>query len=218
MMLRRHLSGQKGFTLIELLVVVAILGVLATIAVPRVMDAIDNARARKAEADLTIIRDALERWYLDYGIFPPSLTWLADPAYQYVDPNFTFKNSYGKVYFYAVLYNGSQDPTSFTDYVLGDPGKLPEQDGTYTAEKVCEGLKDANGDIATARAYAWYTVNQAPSDTDLDNLATPVSWTGVVSGQTFTLDGDGSTDPDMVFLATTPNTKPVSQAIIYSGK
>jgi len=221
-LIQKRLSGQKGFTLIELLVVVAILGVLATIAVPRVMDAIDNARARKAEADLTVIRDALERWYLDYSIFPPSLSWLADQNYQYVDPNFTFKNSYGKVYFYAVLYNGAQDPTSFTDYVLGDPGKLPEADGTYTATKVCEGVKDTTGAAAKGQAYAWYDGTKyttAPTDTDLDNLPSQVSWTGVVSGKKFDLKGDGTKGTaDMQYLTTTPGTKPASSAIIYTGK
>lgn len=125
MAFRKHLSGQKGFTLIELLVVVAILGILAGIAAPRVMDAINNARERKAEADLVVIRDALERFYLDFAVFPPNLQWLVEEGY--LDPNTMFTNSYNKLYTYVIALN--TDPTApryFTDYRLGDPGRTPD--------------------------------------------------------------------------------------------
>jgi len=125
--IRKRLSGQKGFTLIELLVVVAILGILATVAIPRVMDAIDNARDKKALADMTVIRDGLERFYLDYGVFPCSLDYLATGGY--IDPNFTFTNSYGHVYLYIVEWEGATGPTSLKDYKLGDPGKVPDETG-----------------------------------------------------------------------------------------
>jgi prepilin-type N-terminal cleavage/methylation domain-containing protein len=134
MAIRKHLSGQKGFTLIELLVVVAILGILATVAFPRIMDAIDDARERKALADLTVLRDALERFYLEYGVFPTRLGILQEQGY--IDPGFTFKNSYGNYYFYAVRWDDAggdlggvgqttPDPDTLKDYVLGDPGRTP---------------------------------------------------------------------------------------------
>jgi len=213
-MLRRHLSGQKGFTLIELLVVVAILGVLATIAVPRVMDAIDNARARKAESDLTIIRDALERFYLDFGIFPPNLSTLAE--LMFIDPNFKFKNSYGYYYFYAVLWQGTNDPTNLTDYVLGDPGKVPfEITGNqyWNATKVSVGAN-----VAAQQAYFWSTAGVTQA-VNLDAQTYQV--TGVVSGKTFNLAdyGDGTAATELIPIEG-PNgmAKPVSAAIVYTGK
>jgi type II secretion system protein G len=129
MAFRKHLSGQKGFTLIELLVVVAILGILAGIAAPRVMDAINNARERKAEADLVVIRDALERFYLDYAVFPPNLQWLVGEGY--LDPNTTFSNSYNNHYMYVVCLDPGVN--YFTDYRLGDAGRTP---GTWTRAAV----------------------------------------------------------------------------------
>ncbi len=52
-------SNKKGFTLIELLVVIAIIGILAAAAIPRVMDAICDARVSRIKSDISTIRTAL---------------------------------------------------------------------------------------------------------------------------------------------------------------
>jgi general secretion pathway protein G len=59
-----------GFTLIEVLVVVAILGILAAIIVPRVMDRPDEARRTAAKADVQGIVQALKLYRLDNGFYP----------------------------------------------------------------------------------------------------------------------------------------------------
>ena len=159
--IRKRLSGQKGFTLIELLVVVAILGILATVAVPRVMDAIDNARDKKALADMTVIRDGLERFYVDYGVFPCSLNYLVSEGY--LDPNFTFKNSFGKLYLYMVRFDGDIDADSCKDYNLGDPGKTPSAIGDWvnaTSTVFPEGLAITSG-------YFWGLLD-SPATVDMD--------------------------------------------------
>ena len=63
-------SNQKGFTLIELMVVIVILGILAGVVVPRIMDNPDKARVAKAKHDITALEGALDVYRLDNFIYP----------------------------------------------------------------------------------------------------------------------------------------------------
>lgn len=61
---------QKGFTLIEIMVVVVIMGILAALVVPRVLDRPDQARAVAAKQDVSGIMQALKLYRLDSGRYP----------------------------------------------------------------------------------------------------------------------------------------------------
>jgi general secretion pathway protein G len=63
-------KGKGGFTLIEVLVVVAILGILAAIVVPRIMDRPDEAKRVAAKADVGAIVQSLKLYRLDNGFYP----------------------------------------------------------------------------------------------------------------------------------------------------
>ena len=71
------LRRASGFTLIEILVVIVILGILAALIVPRVMDRPDQARAAAARADIATIMQALKLYKLDNGMYPSSDQGLA---------------------------------------------------------------------------------------------------------------------------------------------
>lgn len=61
---------QDGFTLIEIMVVVVILGILASVVVPRIMDRPDTARITKARLDIQSLEGALNQYRLDNFVYP----------------------------------------------------------------------------------------------------------------------------------------------------
>ncbi|HUS73733.1 MAG TPA: type II secretion system major pseudopilin GspG [Sedimentisphaerales bacterium] len=66
----RQRLQKAGFTLIELMIVVVILGLLATIVMPRILDRPEQARRMKAKVDIRSIESALALFKADTGRFP----------------------------------------------------------------------------------------------------------------------------------------------------
>lgn len=60
----------RAFSLIEIMVVVVILGILASIVVPKIMDRPNEARIVKAKQDVLSIQNALDLYKLDNGFYP----------------------------------------------------------------------------------------------------------------------------------------------------
>jgi general secretion pathway protein G len=87
--LRRRLQG--GFTLIELMVVLVIIGVLAALIVPNVLDRADDARSTAARTDVNNLMQALKLYKLDNQRYPSGEQGLnalvARPSTQPVPPN-----------------------------------------------------------------------------------------------------------------------------------
>ncbi len=67
---RNQKPGQSGFTLIELMVVLVIIGVLAALIVPNVLDRADDARSTAARTDVTNLMQALKLYRLDNQRYP----------------------------------------------------------------------------------------------------------------------------------------------------
>lgn len=67
---------QRGFTLIEIMVVIVILGVLASLVVPRIMSRPDEARVVAAKQDIATLMQALKLYKLDNRSYPTTVQGL----------------------------------------------------------------------------------------------------------------------------------------------
>ena len=67
----------KGFTLIELLIVVAIIGIIAAIAIPNLLNAIDRGKQKRTMADMRSLGTAVESYAVDNNVYPVATTAVA---------------------------------------------------------------------------------------------------------------------------------------------
>jgi len=61
----RKRSSEAGFSLIELLIVVAIIGIIAAMLIPNMLDAFQKAKQKRTLADMRIIGTAMVSWLSD---------------------------------------------------------------------------------------------------------------------------------------------------------
>ena len=110
--------GRQGFTLIELMVVIVILGILAGLIVPRIMERPDQAKQMKAKTQIASLETALKLYKLDNGSYPTTEQGLqslveqpatGSPAQNWRKGGYLEKNKVPK------------DPWGF-DYVYLSPG------------------------------------------------------------------------------------------------
>ena len=90
-------SAEKGFTLIEIMVVVVIIGMLATLILPKVLGRQDQAFQAKAKADIRSLSSAVKLYKLDNFKYPVSSDGL------------------------AALINGGKDGRGYIDRLPKDP-------------------------------------------------------------------------------------------------
>lgn len=70
---------KKSFTLIEIMLVLIIIGILASVVVPRLAGRAERARKIAAKADIEAnIASALDLYEMDVGKYPESLTGLLE--------------------------------------------------------------------------------------------------------------------------------------------
>lgn len=125
-MSRRH---PRGFTLVELLVVLAILGLLAAIAAPRVIKYLGGAKTSTAEIQIENLSGVLDLYRLELGRYPSDeegLRALFDKPAQaetwqgpYIKSADSLVDPWGKPY----LYRSPGQHGDFDLYTLGADGR-----------------------------------------------------------------------------------------------
>jgi general secretion pathway protein G len=118
-------AGQRGFTLIEIMVVVIIIGLLAAVIVPSVINKVDEARVSKAKADIQSLETALTMYRLDNSKYPTTDQGLQALVVQPTDPSIRHWKQGG------YLQRISKDPWG-ADYVYANPGSHGKDYDLYT--------------------------------------------------------------------------------------
>lgn len=72
---QRHLTS-RGFSLIELLIVTAVIGLIAAIAIPNLVNAIQRGRQARTVGDARAISNAIGMYQQDYAKFPIQDSWV----------------------------------------------------------------------------------------------------------------------------------------------
>jgi len=73
-------AKRNAFSLLELLAVVVILGIIAAVVVPRVTTSSDSAKQAVNKHNIATLNQAVERYFVNEGVFPSALTDLV-PGY-----------------------------------------------------------------------------------------------------------------------------------------
>lgn len=130
----KRFDWPAGFTLIELMVVIVILGILATIIMPKILDRPEQARRMKAKVQIRNFQSALALFKTDTGRFPTTSEGLealiSDPGVRgwkrggYIEGGKVPLDPWGSPYIY--ICPGMQGG----DYDLESYGKDGEDGGT----------------------------------------------------------------------------------------
>ena len=103
-----------GFSLIELLVVIVIIGILAAMVIPALINSLDKARQHRTMADLRLLGGSIETYSVDNSVYPIGIASNLNVLVpEYMDTLIT-KDAWS----FDLIYTGTA-----LDYTLGSAGK-----------------------------------------------------------------------------------------------
>ncbi len=137
---RKRRRGQAGFSLIELIVVLVILGLLATVVGPKVMERLKGAKRELAKVQIAELEQALDLYSFDMGHYPQGneglQALLNNPGGDQWKGPYLKKNSVPK------------DPWG-REYVYRSPGQHGEYDLLALGADGQEGGEGENADVTS---------------------------------------------------------------------
>lgn len=117
--MRKIMKSKKGFTLIELLIVIAIIGIIAAIAIPNLLTALQKAKQKATMGDMKSIGTAVESYMTDNYLAPGTMTD-ADITSFYMK-KIPIADGWGNGWEYT------RGGTAFDEYSIGSGGR----DGSF---------------------------------------------------------------------------------------
>ena len=149
-MIRKFRRHDSGFTLIELLIVIAIIGILAAIAIPNLLNALQRGKQKRTMADMRTLATAVESYQVDNNQYPTAAcattifsaigTKVNSSSFALLTPTYIAqpptKDGWGNYLYYNV------QGTPITDYNIASGGK-----DNATSAVVCGTTTNFNADI-----------------------------------------------------------------------
>lgn len=89
----RRVRSDRGFTIIELLVVLSLIMILVSLAMNNYRNSILTAKEATLRSNLVRMRDAIDQYYADKGVYPASIQALVSDGYMRAIPLDTITNS-----------------------------------------------------------------------------------------------------------------------------